>query len=51
MNPNVAIELGYALKSLMDSNILMVMNSRYGDATRASCAKAFVESTALYYGE
>jgi hypothetical protein len=31
MNPNVAIELGYALRALSDSNVLMVMNSFYGD--------------------
>jgi hypothetical protein len=30
MNPNVAIELGYALKSLSTHNILMLMNSHYG---------------------
>lgn len=30
MNPNVAIELGYALKSLTDSKLLMVMNETYG---------------------
>jgi hypothetical protein len=31
MNPNVAIELGYALKSLTDASILLVFNSHYGD--------------------
>jgi hypothetical protein len=30
MNPNVAIELGYALKSISTDNVLMVMNSHYG---------------------
>ena len=30
MNPNVAIELGYALKSLTTENVLMVMNNHYG---------------------
>jgi hypothetical protein len=30
MNPNVAIELGYALKTLTTENVLMVMNSHYG---------------------
>jgi hypothetical protein len=30
MNPNVAIELGYALKALTDRNVLMVMNTFYG---------------------
>lgn len=30
MNPNVAIELGYALKSLSTERVLMVMNSHYG---------------------
>lgn len=31
MNPNVAIELGYALKHLGDQSLLMVMNTAYGD--------------------
>jgi hypothetical protein len=30
MNPNVAIELGYALKSKGTDHVLMVMNSHYG---------------------
>jgi hypothetical protein len=30
MNPNVAIELGYALKAVSTNNILMIMNSHYG---------------------
>src|SRR6185436_17888904 len=30
MNPNVAIELGYALKRLTTNRILMVMNTHYG---------------------
>jgi hypothetical protein len=30
MNPNVAIELGYALKTLTTENVAMVMNSHYG---------------------
>jgi hypothetical protein len=30
MNPNVAIELGYGLHSLSDSNVLMVLNTYYG---------------------
>lgn len=30
MNPNVAIELGYALKTRTTDNVLMVMNSHYG---------------------
>jgi hypothetical protein len=30
MNPNVAIELGYALKTLTTENVLMVMNNYYG---------------------
>lgn len=30
MNPNVAIELGYALKALSDAKILMVLNTHYG---------------------
>lgn len=30
MNPNVAIELGYALKSLTTERVLMVMNNHYG---------------------
>jgi hypothetical protein len=29
MNPNVAIELGYALKTLTTDNVLMVMNNHY----------------------
>ena len=29
MNPNVAIELGYALKALTTQRVLMVMNSHY----------------------
>src|ERR1041385_4207385 len=33
MNPNVAIELGYALKALSDRNVLMVLNTHYGDRT------------------
>jgi|GEM_PF-1576380 len=31
MNPNVAIELGYALKALTEMNVLMVLNEHYGD--------------------
>jgi hypothetical protein len=31
MNPNVAIELGYALKAVSDRNVLMVLNTHYGD--------------------
>lgn len=31
MNPNVAIELGYALRSLTDRNVLMVLNTHYGN--------------------
>jgi hypothetical protein len=31
MNPNVAIELGYALKALSSFNVLMVLNTHYGD--------------------
>ena len=31
MNPNVAIELGYALKSLTELNVLMVLNTHYGE--------------------
>src|SRR5260221_3789642 len=31
MNPNVAIELGYALKALSTNNVLMVLNTHYGD--------------------
>jgi hypothetical protein len=31
MNPNVAIELGYALKALGDRRILMILNAHYGD--------------------
>jgi len=31
MNPNVAIELGYALKHLGDQSLLMVFNTSYGD--------------------
>ena len=30
MNPNVAIELGYALKTLGTEHVLMVMNNHYG---------------------
>lgn len=30
MNPNVAIELGYALKSKTTENVLMIMNGHYG---------------------
>ncbi len=30
MNPNVAIELGYALKALGTDHVLMIMNSHYG---------------------
>ena len=30
VNPNVAIELGYALKARATENVLMVMNSHYG---------------------
>jgi hypothetical protein len=30
MNPNVAIELGYALKTLTDRKILMILNTWYG---------------------
>ncbi|WP_298257223.1 hypothetical protein [Bradyrhizobium sp.] len=30
MNPNVAIELGYALKSRSTENVLMIMNGHYG---------------------
>jgi hypothetical protein len=30
MNPNVAIELGYALKALTDRYLLMVLNEHYG---------------------
>jgi len=30
MNPNVAIELGYAIGSLSDNAVLMVMNAHYG---------------------
>lgn len=30
MNPNVAIELGYALKALTDRNVLLVLNTWYG---------------------
>ncbi len=30
MNPNVSIELGYALKAHTDSSLLMVMNTHYG---------------------
>ena len=33
MNPNVAIELGYALRALTDRNVLMVLNTHYGDRT------------------
>lgn len=31
MNPNVAIELGYALRVLSDRNVLMVLNTHYGN--------------------
>jgi hypothetical protein len=31
MNPNVAIELGYALRALSDLNVLMVLNTHYGE--------------------
>ena len=31
INPNVAIELGYALHALSDRSFLMVMNTYYGD--------------------
>jgi hypothetical protein len=31
MNPNAAIELGYALASLTDARVLMVLNTAYGD--------------------
>ena len=31
MNPNVAIELGYALKALTSTSVLMVMNEAFGD--------------------
>jgi hypothetical protein len=31
INSNVAIELGYALRTLTDRNLLMVMNEHYGD--------------------
>src|SRR5208337_4992181 len=31
INPNVAIELGYALKAIGDANVLMVMNTFYGN--------------------
>lgn len=30
INPNVAIELGYALRALSDSALLMIMNEHYG---------------------
>ncbi len=30
MNPNVAIELGYALRALSDKNVLMILNTYYG---------------------
>jgi hypothetical protein len=33
MNPNVAIELGYALRSISDKNVLAVLNLAYGDET------------------
>lgn len=32
-NPNVLIELGYALKALGDERLILVMNSTYGDVT------------------
>lgn len=31
MNPNVAIELGYAIKAISELNILMVLNTHYGN--------------------
>jgi hypothetical protein len=31
MNPNVAIELGYALSALSDAKVLMVLNEHFGD--------------------
>jgi hypothetical protein len=31
MNPNVAVELGYAMKAIGDGNILMVLNTFHGD--------------------
>ena len=31
MNPNVAIELGYAQHALGDEQVLMVLNEHYGD--------------------
>ncbi|BAV48063.1 Uncharacterized protein MLTONO_3160 [Mesorhizobium loti] len=31
MNPNVAIELGYALRALSDRSVVMVLNTHYGD--------------------
>lgn len=31
MNPNVGIELGYALRALSDKRVLMVLNTHYGD--------------------
>jgi hypothetical protein len=31
LNPNVAIELGYALATVRDSGLLMVLNKSYGD--------------------
>ncbi len=33
MNPNVAIELGYALKAISTDNVLMIMNSHFGSRT------------------
>jgi hypothetical protein len=33
INPNVAIELGYALHALGDRSLLMVMNTHYGERT------------------
>lgn len=33
MNPNVAIELGYALHSITDRRLIMVMNSAFGSRT------------------
>ncbi len=33
MNPNVAIELGYALRSISDKKVLAVLNLAYGDET------------------
>ncbi|MEO8668782.1 MAG: hypothetical protein ABI399_09715 [Bauldia sp.] len=33
MNPNVAIELGYALHALKEERVLLVLNSHYGGRT------------------